>query len=230
MRQFAAVGADLHYGGTLTGAALRTLVALTRHPGTQLIPMGGSSPLGVLGFIDAGLELADQIEQGALPEPERLYVALGTGGTAAGLAVGLALAGLRTRVVGVLVTDRGTLQPNRRLVEWLARRAARLLARAGAEPGRLELRLEIETGFRGAGYGHPTPACVEAVERAAQEEGLRLETTYTGKALAALIARESGGVDPVLFWNTYAGVDPELELPDWSALPRPFHRFFEAST
>jgi hypothetical protein len=30
----------------------------------------------------------------------------------------------------------------------------------------------------------------------------------------------------VLFWNTYSGVDPELELPDWRALPRPFHRFF----
>jgi D-cysteine desulfhydrase len=228
LRQFKAVGAEIHYGAGLAGAALRTLALLARHPRTSVVAPGGSNPPGVLGFVDAGLELAEQVRSGALPEPERIYVALGTGGSVAGLAIGLAIAGLATRVVGVLVTDRGLLEPSASRLARLARRTIALLARSGAplRADRLPLRIEIEAGFRGDGYGHSTSAGEEAVRRAADEAGLRLETTYTGKALAALLERESGRSAPVLFWNTYAGVDPDLELPDWRTLPRAFQRFF----
>ncbi|CAA9305715.1 MAG: hypothetical protein AVDCRST_MAG11-1143, partial [uncultured Gemmatimonadaceae bacterium] len=63
---------------------------LRRAPGVRYVPLGGSSPLGVLGHVNAGLELAEQVRAGLLPEPERLVVPLGIGGTAAGLALGLA--------------------------------------------------------------------------------------------------------------------------------------------
>jgi D-cysteine desulfhydrase len=231
LRQFVAVGARLHYGQSLAGAGAAALAVLVRHPRTAVIPPGGSSPVGTLGFVDAGLELAEQIRSGELPEPARVYVPLGTGGTAAGLALGLALAGLGTRVVCVVVTDRGRLAPNEWRLRRLARRAGERLVRAGASlrPDALRFELELETGQRGRGYGWATDAAVGAVESASRA-GLRLETTYTGKALAGLFARESGREDPVLFWNTYAASDPELELPEPRDLPRPFHRFFEDRT
>ena len=232
LRQFKAVGAEIHYGGGPAGAALRALGLLARHPRTSIVAAGGSSPAGVLGFVDAGLELAEQVQSGALPEPECAYVALGTGGSVVGLAIGLAIAGLATRVVGVRVTDRGLLEPSPRRLARLARRTIALLARSGAAlPGDgLPLRIEIEAGFRGDGYGHSTSAGEEAVRRAADQAGLRLETTYTGKTLAALLERESGRGAPILFWNTYSGVDPDLELPDWRTLPRAFRRFFGEAT
>ncbi len=230
LQELLAVGAELHYGKNLPGAALQALRILARHPRTEIVPTGGSSDTGVVGCIDAGLELAEQVSRGELPEPARLYVAVGTGGTAAGLAAGLALAGLRTRVVGVLVTD--ILPPNPRKLDRLARRGLRLLARAGApvEAKRVALELELETGHVGNGYGHRTERGSWAVELAERLEGLHLETTYTGKTLGALLVREQDRDEPVLFWNSYSSVHPEGPLPDWPDLPRPFHALFQTES
>ena len=85
----------------------RAAVADARHSGRRppcILPAGGSTPLGVLGYVEAGLEIAGQVEAGELPEPSHVVVAIGSAGSAAGLALGLRLAGLRTRVVGVPVT------------------------------------------------------------------------------------------------------------------------------
>ena len=225
LRQHVAAGARLHYGGNVRGTVLRALGILARHPGTRVVPTGGSSPRGVLGFVDAGLELADQVRRGALPEPKRIYVALGTGGTVAGLAAGLALGGLGSVVVGVLVTD--ILPPSTRRLDSLARRALGLLRRAGATVDvQTPLRFEIEAGHVGAGYGHPTERAQEACALVDRLEGLRLDTTYTGKALGALLHRERGTTDPVLFWNTYGVADIDAPLPDPRSLPRAFRRFF----
>lgn len=69
------------------------------------IAVGGSSVLGTQGWVDGGRELAGQMADGALPVPTRLYVPSGTGGTAVGLAFGLAEAGLPTLVVAVCTTS-----------------------------------------------------------------------------------------------------------------------------
>ncbi len=62
-------------------------------------------PLGCVGYVEAAIELAEQVGAGELPEPSHIVVALGSGGTAAGLLAGLKLAGLRSRLVCVLVND-----------------------------------------------------------------------------------------------------------------------------
>ncbi|MEE8558016.1 MAG: pyridoxal-phosphate dependent enzyme [Myxococcota bacterium] len=224
IRELVAAGATLHYGRTVAGAAILALGILARHPRSAIIPTGGSSPRGALGFVDAGLELAEQVGQGDLPEPERVYLALGTGGSAAGLALGLALGGLRTRVVGVLVTD--LLPPDTRALHRLARRTGRLLARAGAPIGPLELDLEIEVGYAGPGYGHRTLRGGTAIDLAERLEELRLDGTYTGKALGALLRRERDQSSVVLFWNTLAAGVPELPLPGVEALPHRLRRLF----
>jgi D-cysteine desulfhydrase len=162
---------------------------------------GGSSPLGSLGYVGAALELAAQVRAGACPEPRTIYVPLGSGGTAAGLLVGLRLAGLSSRLVAVQVVP-WPWTSTRQL--WsLARRTAALLGRLGVAVPPLD-GLEVAGDQLGPGYGAATPAAVAAVARAAGA-GLTLETTYSGKALAALLARREAGA---LFWLTYAEWNP----------------------
>jgi hypothetical protein len=76
----------------------------------------------------------------------------------------------------------------------------------------------------------PTPECVEAVVLARDLEGFRLDTTYSGKALACLVAdAQSGrlaGQTPV-FWQTWNSrpYPADLAEADVSALPPPLGKF-----
>jgi D-cysteine desulfhydrase len=195
----------------LTGSARRTAVAapliMLRHAQPSpprlpyFLPPGGSSPVGALGFVEAALELAAQIEAGELPEPRAVYVALGSGGTAAGLVAGLAIAGLRTRVEAVLVNDQ--LKLTETTVMRLAGRTVRLLAKRGADVSGVPLDaggLSVVEGFMGEGYGHATPEAERALDLAGEAADLALDPVYTGKTLAAILDRRPDG--PVLFWNT----------------------------
>ncbi|HKT82801.1 MAG TPA: pyridoxal-phosphate dependent enzyme, partial [Solirubrobacterales bacterium] len=144
-------------------------------------------------------------EDGTLPEPAYVVVPVGTGGTAAGLALGFQLAGLRSRVVGVVVNDQ--LRLDGRVMARLARRTAKLLEERGARLGQLRLEpdmLDLTREEIGAGYGHPTEAAGRAAALAAAE-GLRLDPVYTAKAMAGLLAlRESGRLEGgrVMFVHT----------------------------
>jgi D-cysteine desulfhydrase len=169
-----------------------------------LLPAGGSSPIGALGYVEAALEIAAQVEAGTLPEPAHVVVPVGTGGTAAGLALGFQLAGLRSRVAGVVVNDQ--LRLDGRVLARLARRTAALLERRGARLGPLDLEpdmLDLTREQIGPGYGHSTLAAARAADLAA-EESLPLDPVYTAKAMAGLLAIRAEGRldDPVLFVHT----------------------------
>jgi D-cysteine desulfhydrase len=203
-----ASGARIHRTHTKarTAAMLPWLLIRNSRGGKPpyLLPAGGSSPVGALGYVEAALEIAAQVEDGSLPEPAHAVVPVGTGGTAAGLALGFQLAGMRTRVVGVVVNDQLRLDPP--VITRLARRTAKLLERRGAQLGQLRIGLEILDLTRdqiGVGYGHRTEAATRATALAAQE-GLALDPVYTAKAMAGLLAlraeRQLG--DPVLFIHT----------------------------
>ncbi len=239
LRLCAAYGARLAYGGGIAGAALQALRVLaasaSRGERPYLVPTGGSSPLGNLGFVSAAFELAEQVQAGAMPEPRQIFVPVGTGGTLAGLVAGLSMAGLDARVVGVLVTDilppspRSLLRDARRVADWLRRRDPNL--------PRLEIRrdrFELATGQIGDGYGAPTEASRQAVDAAARC-GLRLENTYTGKCIAELRSRARRGAlprEPVLFWNTYSAVDVEARAPqalEQVALPARLQRVLDSA-
>ncbi len=147
--------------------------------GPMVMWAGGSTPLGTLGHVDTGLELALQVAAGELPEPDAVFVAMGSGGTAAGLLVGLAASGLRTRVVGVRVAQ--WPWSSREVVLWLARRAAELLAGAGLVVDLPEERLVVDDSAFGGGYGVPTEEGLAVVEG---PWTFPVEPTYTAKALA----------------------------------------------
>ncbi len=169
-----------------------------------LLPAGGSSRVGALDYVEAALEIAAQVEAGSLPEPACVVVPVGTGGTASGLALGLQIAGLRSRVLGVVVNDQLRLDPP--VMSRLARRTAALLQSRGADLGPLQLdpgMLDLTREEIGPGYGHPTEAATRAAARAAEEQ-LSLDPVYTAKAMAGLLALRKGGQldPPVLFVHT----------------------------
>lgn len=208
-----ASGAAVHvtHGTARTVAALPWLIARHTHWPTctppYYLPVGGSSPLGLLGPVEVALELGEQVAAGALPEPAHVVVPVGSGGTAAGLLLGLRLAGLRTRVTGVLVNDRMRLDAPR-LVRRAQRTLTLLRSRGAAVPAGIELDpadLRVPADWLGAGYGHRTPQAEVARERLAVSDGLALDPVYGAKAMAGLLAlvRDGGlGDGPVLFLGT----------------------------
>ena len=190
-----------------------------------LVPMGGSSLTGALGYVNAAFELASQVADDLLDEPDVIYLPLGTMGTAVGLALGLRAAGLRTRVRAVRVVHEsvGSRTRARRLLE----RMAALLHRM--EPAFPEVdwptaRLEVRDDQFGDGYALATPAARAALDHARDAWGLALETTYSAKAAAALLAdRDAGRLDgqSVLLWSTYSARRPPAPQADAAALGLP---------
>lgn len=212
-----ASGATLH----LTHTKARTIACfpwlLARHSrGVRppyFLPAGGSSSLGVLGYVEAALEIADQVRRGELPEPTHVVCAVGSGGTVAGLALGLRLAGLRTRVTGVVVND--TLRLDPATLARLSRRAAGLLRDRGARIAAAPITaadIAAPVEWLGAGYGHRLTGAETARRVAREAEGIDLDPVYTGKAMAAALDLLGGGAlgaGPVLFLHT----DGPRDLP-----------------
>lgn len=232
-----AVGAELHLAASIPAliatALRRAAAALLQREPLAIIPTGGTSGLGALGYVNAAFELAEQVRAGLLPEPDAIFVPLGSGGTVAGLALGCRLAGLRSRIVAVLVTD--ILPPTPRRLAALASRTLRRVRRLAPEVPPLALpsdAIAIVCDYLGAGYGAVTEAGRAAARLLADEEGITLETTYTAKCMAALLdlaARPPYREQTLLFWNTFSSVDLTATagpLPDWRTLPPAFHRFF----
>ena len=169
------------------------------------IPAGGSSPLGSVGYVKAVLELKSQIEEDILPEPRFIFVPVGTCGTLAGLIVGARLAGLQTQIVGVRVAD--WVVANSWAISRMVKRILRLIGAVDVDylnPRPIEL---WHADF-GKGYAIPTEASMRAGTLMAEQEGITLENTYTGKTLAGLVhyVKEHGWEgEPILFWHTYGG-------------------------
>lgn len=184
------------------------------------VPVGGSSPLGTLGFVDAGLELARQVERGELPRPDVVLTPASSGGTLAGLLVGLDRAGLDTRVVGVRVA--GRYVANRPLVARTANRTAALLGGGGYRPDDITLL----DGYVGSGYAEPTPAG-DRVTAVAADHGLELDPTYTAKTVAALAGEFDD--ERVLYWHTLSESRPETLSAEAALerLPDSYRRFLD---
>ena len=182
-------------------AAIRRL-----HGGRTWIPAGGSVPLGALGHVNAALELAEQLARGDVEPPHALVVPLGSGGTVAGLLVGLTLAALPIRVAAVRVVP--TIVGNRRHVLRLARGTHALLEHLTGErlPSPDGQRLEIVQDAYGGAYARETPESRAAAVMLTAIAGPRVEGTYSAKALAvALAMARRVPHERILFWRTFDG-------------------------
>ena len=199
-----------------------------------VIPAGGSNWLGTVGFVNAGLELAAQISTGDIVVPDRLYVANGTMATAVGIALGLALANVPTEVHAVRVTEDFVANPI--AMHRLMAKTARLLNTLDASiPADLANRANyrFRNGFLAGGYAKSNTATDRAVCIARDELGLALETTYTGKAMTAMLhdlQQPENAKLSMLFWNTFNSrpLPVGAERPsDVSGLPGEFLRYFD---
>lgn len=231
-------GAHFHYYSSLErmkqrAPYLRLWRRIIGGSAPYLIPPGGSSPPGLIGFVNAALELADQVRQGVMPEPDVIYLPFGTAGTFTGLLTGMKLAGMKSRIVPVRVVDPDFTPPGH--TAGLVAQITGLLQRhdPSIESPQLDPAvLEPREGYLGKGYAHFTPEGQEAVKLAQETENITLDGTYTGKAFAALAADARQGKlkdQTVLFWNTLNAKDisPLIRDVDYHVLPAALHRYFE---
>lgn len=169
----------------------------------RFIPIGGAVPLGILGHVNAALELASQIQNDEMPTPQRVVIPLGSGGTLAGLLLGFAIAGLPTEVVGARVGPRAFV--NRRRVLALARRTGALIERAtgGGLPPIDPHSLRIVQNVYGGAYGRPLDRAREAANILHSRTGIRLDDTYSAKAWVAALDECGTAKGPVLYWLTF---------------------------
>ena len=173
--------------------AARMAALAPRRP--YLLWPGASTPLGTLGYVGAGLELVAAFAAAGVDEPDDVVVPLGSGGTAVGTALGLALGGW-TKAIVVAVRAADAVATNVAVLRSLEAGTAALLA-VGGELGPLRHpgsagRLVIDARWFGAGYGHPTTEGDKATARAAAL-GLTLDPTYTAKGFAAALDRLDRG-------------------------------------
>jgi D-cysteine desulfhydrase len=197
----ASVGLGVRAFPVRSWSAVPWAVAMRVARGAVYVPLGGSSVTGAMGYAKAARELVLQVGSGAIPEPSVCVVALGSGGTAAGLAAGLAGSSLATRVLGVCVSHPASALRlrARRISSGCASRLS-----AGADRRAVGQRLTFTASFVGPGYGRESPV-TRLAQEAGERYGLALDPTYTAKAFAASLAELDGRSTTssvVLYWHT----------------------------
>ncbi|WP_312651839.1 D-cysteine desulfhydrase family protein [Proteiniclasticum sp.] len=164
------------------------------------IPMGGASATGTLGFIEAFLEMNEQLDQMNL-HMDHLYHASGSGGTLAGLAAGKILSDSHMIIHGVSVGI-----SHDRYKEDVAELGNKALKKIGTF-GKITVEdFEFHREYAGPGYEIPGSDSIEAMKLLALTEGIFLDPVYTSKAFACMLAHiRQGEIEKgssVLFWHT----------------------------
>ncbi|KPY47890.1 D-cysteine desulfhydrase [Pseudomonas syringae] len=191
---------------------LHALAARLRSSGKKpyLVPIGGSSPVGALGYVRAGLELAEQIKQTGI-DFAAVVLASGSAGTHSGLALALAHELPHLPVIGVTVSRSEEAQLPK--VQGLAERTAELLDIALPE----HFKVELWDEYFAPRYGEPNAGTLAAIKLvASHDEGLLLDPVYTGKAMSGLldgIGRQRFNDGPLIFLHT-GGAPALFAYPD----------------
>lgn len=237
-----AYGAELLFAATPAERAL--LAAKTCydyhmlwHSLPYVIPTGGSTPRGVIGYVEAAFELKEQIVAGLLPCPDHIYVTCGglsSGGTAAGLLLGFAALQLPITIHAVL-DEPGDVARTRDKLQHLIADTNQLICSYDPTFPRCTIdpdSYEIIDRASGTAYGAFTPEGIAAIELMERTEGFTLDGVYTGKCFGALIDDVRAGKragTTLLFWNTFCAEPMEhlTASTDYRALPAVFHRWFE---
>ena len=214
-------GAELVWGGGYLSTAWRTWRSLDRD--SYLILPGAANPLANLGYLDAMIELGDQVARGEMPRPAAIVLPTGSSGTLAALALGARWLGWDTEIIGVRITLR--IACNRLTIGSIVRATDRFVAEREPRWKRRssEVRYSLYGDALGKGYGYPTAESVEGIEQVRRLTGAAGEVTYSGKALAALRTIASmprWRNETVLLWSTLSTPRPEISAAARERVPR----------
>jgi D-cysteine desulfhydrase len=174
-----------------------------------LVPYGGSSPTGALGYAFAMQEF---LKQGI--RADWIVFATSSGGTHAGLVLGQRVFGFEGKVLGISIDESA---------EWLKEHVSALASSASEMLGpRIEfdpVDVVANDNYCRAGYGVLTDSELGAINLFARNEGLLLDPVYTGRAAAGLVDLIQKGFftkgETVLFWHT--GGQPALFANEYSS-------------
>lgn len=209
---------------------------LANNKDSYFFPTGGSVPLGALGFVNAAFELKEQIDKGEMPEPDVVYVPLGSCGTTAGLLLGFNLTNIHSKICAVTVEPEDRTGEFEDAIKKLFFETNMLLNGYTAAIPLLEFpeeQLRINRDFCGTEYGLWLQSTDDATLLMNNEEKINLEGTYSAKSFAALIDDSKNNVvrrnETILLWNTYCGLDFShlTNTIDYKQLNPTVHYYFE---
>ena len=168
-----------------------------------LLPPGGSTTIGALGYVAGWGEIMDDLSQNEVTI-NKIIVASSTAGTQAGLVVGQAISGWQGEIIGISVDlPQAALEKN---VYDLACAVGDFL-----NINIPKSLIKVDDHYRGAGYSKRTALAAEAIDLFARKEGIFLDHVYTGKAASALIdycrIDKIQSDDSVLFIHTGGNVE-----------------------
>jgi D-cysteine desulfhydrase len=194
----AMVGAELRFitpaeyarRGEIMAAAAAEARAAGRRP--YVIPEGGSNACGALGYLACIEEIIAQSDPGAPFPFDHLVVAVGSGGTLAGLIMGVKRRGIPLVTWGVNVCDSAAYFTGR-VLEIAAEFRERYPEIAASFAPVTADDVRILEGYKEPGYGQAAPEVMALIREAARTEGLFLDPVYTGKAMHGLITEARRG-------------------------------------
>lgn len=200
------LGAHIHWcGEQKKGEQIPNIAAKLRSEGRTpyVIPFGGSNATGALGLVAAVSEIKQQLSNRG-SRVDYIVIPSGSGGTHAGITVGVDVYDLAAEVIGVGI-DKGS--PGEIPYESeLAALANQTAEKLGAEPRYHAGDFRVTYRYFGGGYGVVGDLEREAIRLVARTEGILLDPVYTGRAMGALIdmirKKEFASGDTVLFWHT----------------------------
>lgn len=147
-----------------------------------IIPLGGCNPIGNLGYINAVKELKKQSEEKNM-NIDYIISAVGTGGTQAGIELGLKLYEMNTKYYGISISRH--IKPKSQEITDLCNQTVKYFKLECSQFSPDEIAVNYD--YIGEGYAIPTNESIEAIYLVARTEGIILDPTYTGKAMAGLI-------------------------------------------
>jgi D-cysteine desulfhydrase family pyridoxal phosphate-dependent enzyme len=200
------LGAEVRWLGDVSWgdlpARVEEIAAGERQAGYQpyVIPLGGSSPVGALGYVMAMQELMEQCAAQHV-EFDRIVIASSSAGTQSGLLVGAELFGFKGQITGISIGE-----PAEELHKRLRKLIPGLVSLLRVSAKVPSARIQVTDRYLGAGYAVVGDAEREAVRMMASLEAVLVGPVYTGRALAGMLDMirrgEIAPAERVLFWHT----------------------------
>ena len=169
-----------------------------------IIPIGGSTTVGAMGYAEAMLELLAQVNEKQLVV-DHIVIATGSGGTQGGLELGNWFLKTGIQIHGMMVSPKPTEILMGRMAEIVSE-GVRMISGEDIAPLSIIDQIKVYPDYVGPGYAVPTPGCIEAIRTMAKTEGLIVDPVYTGKAVHGMIDLIRQGKfrkdEVVVFWHT----------------------------